>query len=251
MSVLTRRSSFVLACVAGLAPALAHAQQPGPGAPLPIAVDLAKAPIGSRAEYTATMGSLPPMTIQLSLVGRAGRSVTIEMSAEGGMAAMAGGKVVMSSVVETDRAGNPDVKKLVMQVGPRDPMEMPAEMSHANKFKKLDSKTLVGTETLKVKAGSFKTKHYRDKAPSGDVVDYWVSPSAPPIGLVKMQAETKNAAAAAGAGAMAIGSITMELAALSKDAKPTITKAARPFDIEKLKQEMMPGGGAAPPGATK
>src|SRR5262245_37029274 len=122
MSASARRSLFVLACVASLAPAVARAQQPGPGAPMPLAVDLAKVPIGSQADYSATMGSWPPMNIRLALVGRAASSSTVEMSAEGGMMAMMGGKMVVNSVIETDKGkGEPQVKKVVMQVGTNDP----------------------------------------------------------------------------------------------------------------------------------
>jgi len=242
MSVLGRRVVFVFVCLAGLFPALARAQQPGPGAPLPLALDLAKVPIGTQAEYAASMGSLPPMSIHVALVGRQASAATVEMTAEGGMAAMAGGKVVMSSVLESGK-GDPEVKKMVMQVGANEPMEMPPELAHANKFKKPDPKTLVGPEKIKVKAGSFKTKHYRDKTPAGDAVDYWVSESAPPLGLVKMQAETKNAAAAAGAAAAGMaGTVTMELTSLGKDAKPVITKAPKPFDVGKLRQQVSPPG---------
>ena len=60
-------------------------------------------------------------------------------------------------------------------------MEMPSELAQGNQFKRPEAKNLVGEETIKVKAGSFKSKHYREKSPAGDKIDYWVSESAPPI----------------------------------------------------------------------
>jgi hypothetical protein len=188
------------------------------------------------------------MTVRLALVSRTDQAATLEMSAQGGMMAMAGGKMIVDTVLASEHGkGEPVVKKLVMQVGSHDPMEMPGELSKVSQFKKPDPKTLVGVETVKVKAGSFKAKHYRDQTPAGDNIDFWVSDGAPPLGLVKMQAETKKAAAAAGAAAAGLAdSVTMELVGLSKDAKPAITKAPRPFDAGRFRQEMMSGGGAPP-----
>ena len=244
-----RPLQVILAAAVGLSSALAPAQQPGPGAPMPLALDLTKVPIGTQAEYATTMGGLPPMNIKLALVARTPAGVaTLETTAEGGMMAMAGGKVVVDSVLDTDHGkGDPSVKKLVMQIGSNDPMEMPSQVAHGDQFKRPDPKTLVGEETVKVKAGSFKTKHYRDKTSAGDKVDYWVSEAAPPLGLVKMQADTKNAAAAAGPAAGMVGSVTIELVGLSKGAKQLITKPAKPFDEAKLRQQVMSGMGAGPP----
>jgi len=39
----------------------------------------------------------------------------------------------------------------------------------------------------------------------------------------------------------------MELTSLGKDAKPTISKPAKPFDQGALVKQMMAGAGAAPP----
>ena len=45
-----------------------------------------------------------------------------------------------------------------MQIGSNDPMEVPVQMAGQTQFTKPDPKTLVGSETVKVSAGSFKTK---------------------------------------------------------------------------------------------
>jgi hypothetical protein len=144
--------------------------------------------------------------------------------------------------------GELTVKKVLMQVGSNDPMEMPSELAQGNQFKRPEAKNLVGEETIKVKAGSFKSKHYREKSPAGDKIDYWVSESAPPLGLVKMHADTTNASAAAGAGAPSMGPVTMELVALTKSAKPLITKAPKPFDPAAFQRQLTGGMGAPPAG---
>ena len=102
----------------------------------------------------------------------------------------AAGKMVMQMTLAPGTEGA--VKKMVMQLGAGDPMDMPVELSGSKPFTKPNPKTLVGSETIKVAAGSFKTKHYRDKTPQGDKIDFWVSESAPPLGLVKIELEQKN-----------------------------------------------------------
>ncbi len=138
------------------------------------------------------------------------------------------------------------MKKMVMQLGAGDPMDMPVELSGSKPFTKPNPKTLVGTETIKVAAGSFKTKHYRDKTPQGDKIDFWVSESAPPLGLVKIELEQKN-------NPQIKGKLQFDLTGTGKDAKPLVTKPAKPFDQAALMQQMMGASGAgagagAPPG---
>ena len=98
---------------------------------------------------------------------------------------------------------------------------------------------------MKVAAGSYKTKHYHDKTPQGDTVDFWVSESVAPLGLVKIEMTQKS-------NPMINGPIKMELAAVGKDAKTTITKKPKPFDQDALIKQMTGGAGAAaaaPPAA--
>jgi hypothetical protein len=166
-------------------------------------------------------------------VGRDASSVSMETSMEGGMMAMMGGKMTMKMVMDPDptTAAKP-VKQMIMQLGDQDPMLAPDNMP-AQKYSKPDPSTLVGKETLKVAAGSFKTAHYRTKTPQA-MVDVWVAEEVPPTGLVKMTTSAIQA------GAQQMPGVTMELAATGKGAKPTITKAPKPFDPQKMM------GGAGP-----
>jgi hypothetical protein len=216
---------------------VAFAQQPGQGPPMPLALDLAKVPAGSWAEYSMVMGQMPPMKTRMALVAKSPTANVVETTVEGGMMAMAGGKMTMQMTLAPGQEGS--IKKMIMQVGTSDPMEMPPEMTDKKAFTKPNPKTLVGSETLKVPTGSFKTKHYRDKTPQGDTIDYWVSESVPPLGLVKIVVDQKS-------NAQIKGKLTFELSATGKDAKQTITKAPKPFDQAALMQQMM--GGAAPAG---
>ena len=246
MSRLSRRvqiCAFAL-FASSVVPAVASAQI-AQGPPTPLAVDLAKVPVGSSADYSVTVGSMAPMTMKIGLVGRAAASNTIETSIEGGLAARTG-KMVTQMVLPSGSGGK--VQKMVLQFGANDPMEMPIEGAQSQQFAKPDPKTLVKEETVKVAAGSFKTKHYHDKTPSGDTVDYWVSEKVLPIGLVKMEATQKG-------NPMISGPIKMELTASGKDAKSSITKTPKPFDQQAFMKQMMAGqqaaGAGAPPPAAK
>ncbi len=212
------------------------------GPPTPLAVDLAKVPVGSSAQYSVTVGTMPPMNMKIGLVARSGGANTIETSLEGGLAARAG-KMITQMTLPSGSSGK--VQKMVLQLGANDPMEMPVEGSQSQ-FAKPDPKTFVKDETVKVAAGSFKTKHYHDKTAQGDTVDFWVSQNVLPLGLVKMEATQKS-------NPMINGPIKMELQSTGKGAKSSITKPPKPFDQAAFMKEMTGGasGGAAPPAAGK
>jgi hypothetical protein len=218
-------------------PAVANAQTgPGQGPPMPMAMDLAKVAAGSWADYAMTMGQLPPMKMRMALVNKTAAANVIETSIEGGMMAAAG-KMIMQMTLGPGTEGA--VKKMVMQLGAADPMDMPVEMSGGKPFTKPTAKGLIGSETVKVAAGTFKTKHYRDKSPQGDKTDYWVTDTVPPFGLVKLEVEQKS-------NPQLQGKLKFELTGMGKDAKQAITKPAKPFDQAALMQQMM---GAAAGGA--
>jgi hypothetical protein len=242
-----RRSLLPILLVC-LTPAAAFAQIAGGSTPL--ALDLKKVPVGAWSEYTMTvaMGSGMTMKSRWSLVARNSGASTLEMTAEGGPVAQMGGKMIMRMVLAPDpiKADKP-VTELVMQMGDKDPMQLPLNMPGmpAQKFQKPDPKKLVGKEQIKVAGGTFKTSHYRDVTDSA-TVDSWVSDQAPPLGMVKVSTTPKPGAT--GPRGEPLPPVTMELSGRGKDAKPQITKTAKPFDPSMMGG---PGGhpGAGPPPA--
>ncbi|HMF42325.1 MAG TPA: hypothetical protein VKQ32_16750 [Polyangia bacterium] len=232
--------AFGLAVVIG-GPTAAFAQAPGQGPPMPMAIDLAKVPAGSYADYNMLMGQLPPMKMRMALVTKSPATNVIETSVEGGMMAMAG-KMVMH--MELAPGADATLKKVVMQLGSGDPMEMPIEMSGNKPFTKPNPKSLVGSETIKTASGSYKTKHYREKTPQGDKIDFWVSESVPPLGIVKIEVDQKN-------NPQIKGKLVFELTGMGKDQTAVVTKPAKPFDQAKLMQQMMGGAAAGGAGAGK
>jgi hypothetical protein len=230
------RAVLPLLAVFIVIPVTALAQAPGQPPPLPMAVDIKKVPVGAWAEYDMTVGQLPPMKSRMALVAKSGDTNTLEMTMQGGMLSMAGGKMIVQTVVAADQSTDKPVKRVVMQIGDNDPMEMPVDNKQQTQFHKPDPKSFVKEETVKVAAGSFKTKHYREKTPSGDPFDFWVSPDVPPFGIVKVEAQQKHAAGPAQ------GPVHFELTALGKDAKMVLTKPAKPFDQGQMVGQLMGGG---------
>jgi hypothetical protein len=228
-----------------LAAPAAFAQVIGGASATPILVDLKKVPVGAWASYDTKAAGME-MKTRWALVARDAKANTMEMAMEGGPMAMMGGKMAVRMVLAPDpTAVEKPVKQVIVQMGERDPMEMPLDMPNmpAQKFSKPDPKKLVGKEQVKVPAGTFATKHYRevnDKA----TIDAWMSEDVPPFGIVKVNVVPKPGATAPNG--QQIPPVTMELAARGADAKPTITKPAKPFD-----PRMLMGGPPAgpPPGA--
>jgi hypothetical protein len=181
------------------------------------------------------MGNLPPMKMRIALVTRSPDSTVIETAVEGGV--MPVGPVVMHMVLASADLA---LKKVEMQVATADPMDAPLEMTGGKPFTKPNPKSLVGSETLKTAAGTFKTKHYREKTSEGDKIDSWVNDTVLPLGLVKIEVDQKNP--------QFKGKLAFEVTGMGKDAKPAVTKPAKPFDQTALMQQMMGGGaGGAKP----
>ena len=217
----------------------ASAQSGGVGGPVatPIlmAMDLAKVPLGSWAEYRASDGGGNAVSIKLALVGRAGRIAELETIVEGGPLAALGRTSVRTSIfMDTGADANPNDH--VLQVGANAPMFIPAAMSgaQAQSFRRADPKEKISVDALTVPGGTFgKAEHFRSKKSNGDVVDTWVSRDIPPFGLLKIRT----------APAAATPAITMELVAHGADARRTITAKPSAFDpatLMKLLQPLMP-----------
>jgi hypothetical protein len=77
-----------------------------------------------------------------------------------------------------------------------------------------------------VAGGSLAASHYRDVLPDS-TVDSWLSDAIPPLGVVKIVSTPRPDAA--GPGGKPLPPVTMELVAHGRDARPAITRPARPF----------------------
>ncbi|HEX3696451.1 MAG TPA: hypothetical protein VH374_13795 [Polyangia bacterium] len=223
----------VLALLLAVSPALWAQLTDGP--PMPAALDLHKAPVGSWAEYKIGIAALPTMTTRMALVARAKNLVTLEMTVDGGVLAAAGGKMTLQTTVDADTSKAGAVKKLVMQMGPNDPMEMPPETAQHKQFEKPDPKSFVNDEMVTVAGGTFKAKHYRQKTAKGDPLEFWISGDVPPFGLVKIQGQQTMGPPG---GTAAPAAISFELQSHGKSAASVITTPVKPFDQQVFMGQM-------------
>jgi len=211
------RTAFALLVLLAAAPA--RAQAPGT-TPLPLGMDLRKAPVGAWSEYTVTVADLPPMKQRFAVVARDAATHSVEMTSEGGP--LGNKKMVLRFDLEADPKKE-RVRRSIIQLADNDPMELPPGSGQFTPPRKQ-----AGTATVKVAAGSFTTRHYRDKAKDGSMMEVWTSDQAPPFGIVKL----------VGAGVEGKNPVTMELTARGSDAKPAVTKPPQPFNQDVLAGQM-------------
>jgi hypothetical protein len=212
------RLALALLLLAAASPA--RAQAPG-STPLPLGMDLRKAPVGAWSEYAVSVAELPPMKQRFAVVARDAATHSVEVTSEGGP--LGRQRMVLQFVLEADPAKKDRVRRSVIQLGDNDPMELPPGSAQF-----LPPKKQVGAAKVKVPAGSFATRHYRDKAEDGSVMEVWVSDQAPPFGIVKLVGSTNEGKSP----------VSMALSARGSDAKPLITKPPQPFNQDVLTGQM-------------
>ncbi|MBC8133822.1 MAG: hypothetical protein H7X95_12630 [Deltaproteobacteria bacterium] len=211
-------------------------QGPGGATPLPLAIDLKKVPVGSWSEYRIADGQ-NTMVVRMALVSRTGQLAYLETEIKGGPVA-ALGRTTMRMAVPLEDAAEVKPKEQVIQLGDNPPMILPAEMSggKSQSFRKLDPKKRVGVDNVTVPGGAFpKADHYQDKGAAGETIDFWISKSVLPFGLIKVSST----------GAPGGKAVTMELTGKGADAKPVITKTPQPFDAASIMKQAQPAMGAS------
>jgi hypothetical protein len=212
-----------------LIPSLAFAQGT-PGPPLPAGMDMRKAAVGSWSGYQVNLAGMPPLEQRYVLVGRDAATNVLELTTRGGMMGPTA-TMVLRVTLDADPTHKDRIKQMVMQLGDNAPMELRQEGKVKDQFGPLDPRRLVRSETVQVPAGTFATKHYREKTPSG-TMDVWVSDEAPPLGIVKLRGSVSQAPGAASY------PVTLELTARGKDARPIITRPPQSFDAAVLQTQM-------------
>jgi len=151
--------------------------------------------VGSGAQYKMS-GKQGDMDWAYAVVGKesvdGAEGYWMEMRLLGGKGA---GAIMKQLMVIS--GSQPGIKRMIMQMPPRPPMELPIGMmgmmggmarnapeSHAGGGPH-ELGEVVGTETITVPAGTFETQHYRRQDGTG-TSDVWVSTKVSPYGLVKM-----------------------------------------------------------------
>lgn len=178
---------------------------------------LAGIPVGSYSKYKVTSPKgQGEMEMTMAVVGKETNGVWMETS----MTVPGQGEMAMKMLI----GGTGDqqkVEKMIVAMPGRPPMEMPGGAPGAPKIAKPDSTGLVGEETVKVSAGSFKSKHYKKTLKQNDEeiqLDTWVSESVAPMAIVKMTATKKGEKPIT----------VMELVGQGKDAKSKVGAPGAP-----------------------
>jgi hypothetical protein len=196
---------------------------------MPSAIDLDTVPLGRWAEYEESYLGATTIKERVALVGKGADGNTIETTTE----MPSGEKTVFATVFAPGADGAIAVASNVFQVADTDPMESPPVPPAQQPYPRVDPSKLVGVDTITVRVGTFRAKHYRDRTAYGEQVDFWTDDSVGPIGLVRLDAEQKqHPTIRAG--------FKFELVATGNDAVPQITRPARPFDAAVLKKRGLP-----------
>jgi hypothetical protein len=196
---------------------------------MPSAIDLDNVALGRWAQYEETYLGSVTIKERVALVGKGADGNTIETTTE----MPSGEKTVFATVLAPGDDGGLRVTRNVFQVGDTEPMESPSLPAAQQPYPRLDPKTLVGVDSVTVRAGTFRAKHYRDRTAYGEEVDFWIDDSVGPIGLIRLEAEQKqHPTIRAG--------FKFQLVATGNDAIPQIQTSAAPFDAAVLKKRGLP-----------
>ena len=196
---------------------------------MPSAGKFEEVPLGKWAEYEERYLDTVTIKERVALVAREGDVVTLETTTETG----SGDTTVFATAFEASSEVGWRSVSNVFQVGDENPMESPAIGAAQQPYPAVDPSKLIGTEMIKVRAGSYRAKHYRYRTAYAETVDYWMDDSVAPIGLIKLEAEQKQHAAFR-------GGFKFELVAVGSGAIPQVTKRAQPFDAALLQKSGLP-----------
>jgi hypothetical protein len=196
---------------------------------MPSAVDLDTVPLGRWAQYAETYLGSVTIKERVALVGKGADGNTIETTTE----MPTGDKTIFTTVFAPAPEGGVQVVSNVFQVADDQPMQSPPLPPGEQPYPRVDPRTLVGVDTITVRVGTFRAKHYRDRTPYGEQVDFWIDESVGPIGLIRLEAEQKqHPTVRAG--------FKFELVATGNDAVAQVAGPARPFDDALLKKRGLP-----------
>jgi hypothetical protein len=196
---------------------------------MPCGVDFEAVPLGKWSDYEETYLASTTIKERIALVGKGSDEVTIETTTE----MKPGDRTVFATTFAPAAAGAWQVTRNVFQVGDDYPMDAPPTAAGQQPYPRANPAKLVGVETISVRAGSFRAKHYRYRTPYGEQVDFWTDDTVWPIGVVKLEAEQKQLPSIS-------AGFVFELVATGSGAIPQVTKPVRPFDAAVVKKRGLP-----------
>jgi hypothetical protein len=141
--------------------------------------------VGGWSEYQMTGKGEQPSKMKIAIVGKEGDAYWYETVME----TKREGRVISKMLVSGNPEDQKNVKRMIVKMGNEPAMEMPVQMMQGSKGQGQKGKiTDQGSESIKVPAGTFTTRHmqYQD---GETVVDTWVHNDIPPYGMVKSQSK--------------------------------------------------------------
>jgi hypothetical protein len=179
--------------------------------------------VGAGAQYEIQNGNGTKAVVEIDVVGKESVNGKDGFWFETVMTNSQMGTMVMKFLTVPDGA-NTSVAKMIMQMGSRAPMEMPAQMTQVAQGAQQKATDIrgeaddVGSESVTVPAGTFSCEHYHMKDDSGD---FWISDKISPYGLIKQQGKNDS----------------MVLTKVVTDAKDQITGTPAPFNPAMMGQQ--------------
>jgi hypothetical protein len=142
--------------------------------------------VGGWSEYQMTTKGNPPTKMKIAVVGKEGDAYWYETVMEGGKQGRAITKMLVSGNPEDQK----NVKRMIVKMGNEPAMEISVQMmQQSSKGQEQKGKFVdKGSETIKVPAGTFSTKHMQYQG-GDNVVDTWVYKDVSPYGLIKSQSK--------------------------------------------------------------
>jgi len=177
--------------------------------------------VGGWSEYQMTTKSGESSKMKIAIVDKEGDAYWYETVMEGGRQE----RNIVKVLVSGDPGERKNVKRMIIKTGSQPAMEMPVEMMQRSsrgqeQEGKIKGKIIdKGSETIKVPAGSFSTRHmqYQD---GENVVDTWVYKDVSPYGMVKSQSKD----------------LEMVLIGYGTGAKTLITETPQKFQMPQMPQ---------------
>ncbi|MGB9716651.1 MAG: hypothetical protein ACPL1G_09645 [Thermodesulfovibrionales bacterium] len=171
--------------------------------------------VGGWSEYQITVKGEPPSKMKIAIVGKEGDAYWYETVMETKLE----GKVITKILVSGNPEDQKNIKRMIVKMGNEPAKEVPVRMmGQPQKTQGESGKVLdKGEETIKVPAGTFKTRHMQYQEPEG-IMDSWVYKDVSPYGLIKSQ--TKE--------------IEMVLIGYGTGAKTLITETPQKFEMPQI-----------------
>jgi len=141
--------------------------------------------VGGWSEYQMSEGGGATSKMKIAIVGKEGDAYWYEAIIE----TKQEGRIISKMLVSGNPQDSKNIKRLIVKTGNEPAMEMPVEMMQASEDQAEKGKTIdIGTESIKVPAGTFTARHIQYKFEEL-VEDTWIYKDVFPYGVVRSKSK--------------------------------------------------------------